>query len=158
MRETGWSPIFCGRRNLRGLDPSKLLLLSRVIGIENTANNGETWLVFLVDYTTFTSVQKVVAWNLRTRDIKRQYRGKSTKNHNAKCKNQNDNVKILNFELSFYTLIFTFWINVWPRNDWPERGERCVCICRTSLICRLQHLALVNRVRKAEKTYGNALN
>ena len=42
MRETGWSPIFCGRRNLRGLDPSKLLLLSRVIGIENTANNGET--------------------------------------------------------------------------------------------------------------------
>jgi len=37
-----------------------------------------------------------------------QYRGKSTKNQNAKCKNQNDNVKILNFELSFYTLIFTF--------------------------------------------------
>ena len=40
MRETGWSPIYCRRRILRGFDFSKILLLQRVISDDKVANNG----------------------------------------------------------------------------------------------------------------------
>ena len=39
-RETGWSPIYCRRRYLRGVVPSKVLLLHGVIRDDNSANNG----------------------------------------------------------------------------------------------------------------------
>ena len=41
MRETGWSPIYCRRRILRGFDFSKILLLQKVISDDKVANNGE---------------------------------------------------------------------------------------------------------------------
>ena len=40
MRETGWSLSGAGVRSLRGVVPSKVLLLYRVTCIENSANNG----------------------------------------------------------------------------------------------------------------------
>ena len=46
MRETGWSPIYCRRRFLRGVIFSKVLLLHRVICDDNAANNGEILIVF----------------------------------------------------------------------------------------------------------------
>ena len=45
-RETGWSPIYCRRRFLRGVIFSKVLLLHRVICDDNAANNGEILIVF----------------------------------------------------------------------------------------------------------------
>ena len=41
MRETGWSPIYCRRRFLRGAAPSKKLLLHEEIRDDNVAYNGE---------------------------------------------------------------------------------------------------------------------
>ncbi len=40
MRETGWSLSVVGVKHLKGVDPSKYLLLSEVIRNENLANNG----------------------------------------------------------------------------------------------------------------------
>ena len=40
MRETGWSPIYCRRRFLRKVAPSKQLLLCIEMCIENVAHNG----------------------------------------------------------------------------------------------------------------------
>ena len=41
MRETGWSPIYCRRRILRRVVPSKKLLLQGEIPDDNMAYNGE---------------------------------------------------------------------------------------------------------------------
>lgn len=46
MRETGWSPIYCRRRFLRRVVPSKFLLLQREISDDNMAYNGEVYVTF----------------------------------------------------------------------------------------------------------------
>ena len=45
-RETGWSPIYCRRRFLRRVVPSKFLLLQREISDDNMAYNGEAFIWF----------------------------------------------------------------------------------------------------------------
>ena len=46
MRETGWSPIYCRRRFLKRLVPSKKLLLCLETNIENATHNGEAFICF----------------------------------------------------------------------------------------------------------------
>jgi hypothetical protein len=41
MRETGWSLSVAGVKHLRGVDPSKVLLLRAGMRDDNAANNGE---------------------------------------------------------------------------------------------------------------------
>ena len=81
MRETGWSPIYCRRRFLRGVISSKLLLLHAVMCDDNVANNGG---ILSIIASLITSVVPVrhqkynsILRYLRTRDNLRQYRGKS---------------------------------------------------------------------------------
>ena len=47
LRETGWSLSAAGVLHLRGVGLSKKLLLSAVMRIANSANNGETPFFFL---------------------------------------------------------------------------------------------------------------
>ena len=81
-RETGWSPIYCRRRFLRGVIFSKVLLLHRVICDDNAANNGEILIVFgllitpalngskaVVQYTWGPEVIKTIPWEVDLKQI-----------------------------------------------------------------------------------------
>jgi len=51
MRETGWSLSTAGVKYLREADSSKKLLLHEVIHDDKTANNGETFINYMVSIT-----------------------------------------------------------------------------------------------------------
>ena len=53
LRETGRSLSAAGVKYLRGVDLSKKLLLSGVIQIANSANNGETLILLHFDLLNF---------------------------------------------------------------------------------------------------------